>query len=228
MGKISFHRKGEALSVEKFKIITMSQFDRAEHFQYFMSVGTVIELTSKINVTGAVEKCREEKISFQSYMLYSMYKVINTIDAFKYDLVDGVVIQWDQIVPTFSAFDSDKGLFYTIFADMGEGYPEYHINYTKTLNQYAHYSAMVPQGHLPKNAFNVSSIPWLHFEHFSSNSKSMESNIVKMITLGKYEAINGQYLMPVTMQVSHAIADGYHVALFYDRLQKKLDRSVSE
>lgn len=41
--------------MEKFKIITMSQFDRAEHFQYFMSVGTVIELTSKINVTGAVE-----------------------------------------------------------------------------------------------------------------------------------------------------------------------------
>lgn len=32
---------------------------------------------------------------------------------------------------------------------------------------------------------NVSCIPWLHFEHFSFNSKTMENDLVKMTTIGK-------------------------------------------
>ena len=83
-------------------------------------------------------------------------------------------------------------------------------------------STIVPQGELPTNVFNVSCIPWLHFEYFSSNSKSMENNIVKMITIGKYENINDSYILPMTLQVSHAIVDGYHVSLFFKKLQEEL------
>lgn len=50
----------------------------------------------------------------------------------------------------------------------------------------------------------------------------MESNIVKMITFGKYDKKDESFILPVTIQVSHAIADGYHVALFFENLQKEL------
>lgn len=44
-----------------------------------------------------------------------------------------------------------------------------------------------------------------------------------MITLGKYEQqTNGNFVLPLTVQISHAIADGYHVALFFNQLQEEL------
>ena len=51
----------------------------------------------------------------------------------------------------------------------------------------------------------------------------MENKIVKMITLGKYEQVNDRYILPITIQVSHAIVDGYHVALFFEKLQEELN-----
>ena len=82
----------------------------------------------------------------------------------------------------------------------------------------------MPQGELPPNVFNVFCIPWLHFEHFSSNSKPIENKIVKIITLGKYEQADTRYILPVTLQASHAIADGYHAYLFFEKLQKEVYR----
>ena len=82
----------------------------------------------------------------------------------------------------------------------------------------------MPQGELPPNVFNVSCIPWLHLEHFTSNSKPIENKRVKKITLGKYEQADTRYILPVTLQASHAIADGYHAYLFFEKLQKELYR----
>lgn len=44
-----------------------------------------------------------------------------------------------------------------------------------------------------------------------------------MITFGKYEKIDGCFVLPLTIQISHAIADGYHVALFFEKLQEELN-----
>ena len=77
---------------------------------------------------------------------------------------------------------------------------------------------------LPRNIFNISCIPWMHFEHFSSNSKTQESQITKMITFGKYEEIGSKLMMPMTIQVSHAIADGYHVSMFFKNLQDEMNQ----
>lgn len=209
--------------MENFERIDTEKLDRAEYFYYFMSVGTTIEFTAKIDVTKVIEKCNTDFLNFQAVMLFMLYKAINTIENFKYDVLDDKLIKWERIVPTFSSINKNSKLFFTLYADIKENCFDYNEQYKKTVERYADAVTIVPQGNLPANVFNVSCIPWLHFEHFSSNSKTMESKIVKMITFGKYEELNGKFVLPLTIQVSHAIADGYHVALFFERLQKELE-----
>lgn len=209
--------------MEKYDVVNMKELERADYFYYFMSVGTTIEFTVKLDVTAAIGRCREETINFQAFMLFRIYKVINTIENFRYDILDGKLIRWERIVPTFSSFNKSSKLFFTLYADMTENERSFDACYKKVVREYADCSTIVPQGNLPANIFNVSCIPWLHFEHFSSNSKTKENNLVKMITIGKYEKVNGRFILPFTMQVSHAIADGYHVSLFFERLQEELN-----
>lgn len=175
-----------------------------------------------MDVTKVLEKCYNEKLNFQAVMLHRIYRAINQVDNFKYDLLDGKLIKWDKIVPTFSSMNKNNKLFFTLYADMQENEIDYNEVYKDTVNKYATSTTIVPQGELPGNVFNVSCIPWLHFEHFSSNSKSMENNIVKMITIGKYEQVNDRYVLPITLQVSHAVVDGYHASLFFEKLREEL------
>ncbi len=209
--------------MEKYELIDMQKLDRADYFYYFMSEGTTIEFTVKIDATKVLKMCKREGLNFHAVMLYRFYKGINTIENFKYDILNDKLIKWNKIVPTFSSMNKNSKLFYTLYADMQEKCDDYNARYKEIVEKYAESTTIVPQGSLPENIFNVSCIPWLHFEHFSSNSKTMENKIVKMITFGKYEQVNDCYILPLTIQVSHAIADGYHVALFFERLQEELN-----
>lgn len=107
-----------------------------------------------------------------------------------------------------------------------ESYLEFDKQYKNITTKYADSNAIVPQMDLPPNVFNISCIPWMHFEHFSSNSKTQENQITKMITFGKYEEINSKLMMPITMQISHAIADGYHVSMFFENLQDEMNQKI--
>lgn len=86
--------------MELYKKIDMNNFDRAEYFQYFMSVGTTIEFTVKVDITKTLEKSREENTHLQSRLLFQLYKILNSIENFKYDILDGNLIIWEKIVPT--------------------------------------------------------------------------------------------------------------------------------
>ena len=209
--------------MEKYELIDLQRLNRADYFHYFMSVGTTIEFTAKVDVTEVLKKCKKETLNFQAVMLYRLYKAINVIENFKYDILNDKLIKWNKIVPTFSSMNKDTRLFCTLYAEMQEDCDDYNVQYKEIVEKYANSTTIVPQGELPANIFNVSCIPWLHFEHFSSNSKSLENKIVKMITLGKYEQVNDRYILPITLQVSHAIADGYHVALFFEKFQEELN-----
>lgn len=209
--------------MENFEIVDMENFDRAAYFYYFMEAGTTIEFTARMDVTAAIGKCKSHSFSFQAFMLFSLYKAINAVDNFKYDVLNDKLIKWERIVPTFSSMNEDSKLFFTLYADIQENCGDYDEQYKKTAERYAGATMIVPQGTLPANAFNVSCIPWLHFEHFSSNSKTMENRIVRMVTYGKYVQADGRFILPLTIQVSHAIVDGYHVALFFERLQQELE-----
>lgn len=209
--------------MENYRVIEMETFDRADYFQYFMSVGTTIEFTAKIDVTTAIQICKRDSINFQSYLLFKLCNVMNAIKNFRYDIFDGTPIEWTKIVPTFSALNQNTKLFSTLYSEMKENYIDYDKHYKETVKKYADAHTIVPQGNLPPNVFNVSCIPWLHFDHFSSNSNMSNYQIVKMITLGKYIKTEESYLCPLTIQISHAIADGYHVALFFEKLQEELN-----
>ncbi|CDQ41556.1 Chloramphenicol acetyltransferase 3 [Virgibacillus salexigens] len=75
-------------------------------------------------------------------------------------------------------------------------------------------------GVVPPNVVNISSIPWMHFEHFSSQSGANKNNLTPLITSGKYEKVGSQLQMPVNIKIHHATVDAYHVTLFFKILQR--------
>ena len=44
-----------------------------------------------------------------------------------------------------------------------------------------------------------------------------------VFTIGKYFAQEDKIMLPLALQVHHAVCDGYHVGMFLEKLQTKLN-----
>ena len=74
---------------------------------------------------------------------------------------------------------------------------------------------------LPENSFTVSMLPWASFEGFNLNTAGF-SYLIPIFTLGKLTEEGDRTLMPIAVQVHHAVCDGHHTCAFLDDLQERL------
>ena len=81
-------------------------------------------------------------------------------------------------------------------------------------------SRMFPMTDMPKNCFDISSVPWIEFTSINLNVFSTGTHLPPIFTTGKLIKENGRVKLPFCLQAHHAVCDGYHAGQFFDCLQK--------
>ena len=68
----------------------------------------------------------------------------------------------------------------------------------------------------------VSTLPWLYYTDLRQPTpRPADSN--PRITWGKYALRDGRLCLPVTLLANHALADGLHIAHFFEALRAEMD-----
>ena len=71
------------------------------------------------------------------------------------------------------------------------------------------------------NFFDVSCLPWENTNIFHVFDKGKFLALV--VTWGKYEAENNKIILPLTMNIHHAVANGFHISRFFNEVQKLIN-----
>jgi len=67
-------------------------------------------------------------------------------------------------------------------------------------------------------------LPWVSLTSFSHARRHDPADSVPKMVFGRYRrSAEGRYLMPVSVEVHHALVDGLHVGRFFERFQANLD-----
>jgi chloramphenicol O-acetyltransferase type A len=66
------------------------------------------------------------------------------------------------------------------------------------------------------------SLPWLHFTSFSHARDSTRQDSIPRFAFGRFEAEGARLLMPMSVDVSHALMDGVHVGRFVQDFEAAL------
>lgn len=74
-----------------------------------------------------------------------------------------------------------------------------------------------------KNYFNVSCIPWTSFTGFNLNLQQGYDYLLPIFTIGKYFSDDNKIMLPLAIQVHHAVCDGFHLSRFVNELQYYLN-----
>ncbi|EJD6375276.1 type A chloramphenicol O-acetyltransferase [Providencia huaxiensis] len=205
----------------KFNVDT---WQRKEHFHvYDQLINCGFSLTTKINITSLKKQIDSTNYSFYPVIIYLLSQVANTYDEFKLAKKNGELILWDKINPSFTIFHQETEIFSALWCEYSDDICQFMENYHQQLILYKDNPKLSPQPIQADNLFYISSLPWVEFDSFNLNISDITKNFAPIFTIGKFYSENDTLLLPLAVQVHHAVCDGFHVGRFLMRLQKLCD-----
>ena len=205
-----------------FQLIDRSKWKREEYFNHFFSnVPCTYSMTVRLDITTL----REKEVNLYPTMLYLIACCVNRHEEFRTALnVNGEVGVYDYLSPCYTIFHKHSETFSNIWTEYCCDYNLFCIEYNHDIMKYGSIETMIAKPNAPENTFPVSMIPWVNFEGFNLNLQKRYDYLLPIFTMGKFEMINGRCILPLAIQVHHAICDGFHLSRFVNELQEKVEQ----
>lgn len=206
-----------------YKTIDINTWNRGKLFKFYIdNMRIVMSLTVDIDVTRLVRFDKKHGIKFYPSMIWAVSKIVNAHDEFKYGWDNlGNLIKWDFISPSYADFHKEDECFTKLTTQFSEDIFEFHRRFLDDRERYRHIRAFAENQ--PPNFFDVSCLPWVRYRHFDVHVFDEGKFLAPVITWGKYEINNGRMIMPLTINIHHAVADGFHLSRFFIEVQELID-----
>ena len=207
----------------KYTKINLDQWDRGELFQFYMEhMRIVMSLTVDVDVTRLIRFTRQSGLNFYGVMVWTVSKVVNAHDEFKYGWSKGGdLIRWEVISPSYVHFHPEDQRFTKLFTPFSPDLASFHAQFLADKEAYRDRRDILP-GQAP-NFFDVSCLPWVRYRHCDLHVFDDGRVLAPVVTWGKYEEEQGRWSMPLTMNLHHAVADGFHLCRFFQETQELID-----
>ncbi|GAB3713734.1 chloramphenicol acetyltransferase [Flavobacterium koreense] len=179
-------------------------------------------VTITVDCTKAYEKAKEMGVSFFTYYLHKTLVTVNSIEPFRYRIIDNEVYIFDRIDVSSTILREDKTFGFS------------QIEYSKDLNQFAENTKKeitriqsttgLFTREYSENLIHFSALPWINFTSFSHARSYTWPDSCPKISFGKMMDENGKKTMSMSIHVHHGLMDGFHVGEFVKLFQELMNR----
>lgn len=201
--------------------LDMSKYARKAHFDYFRTLSyPYVGTTVNVDVTGLLDYCHREKRSFYLAFMHAAALAADRVPELRQRILDDGIVEYEHCPTSHTELLDDSTYCYcTLHHDMPL---EQYFEEAEKERIACHNNGIVEDDeHF--STYYMSSVPWLNYTALIQPvAAGDESN--PRITWGKYEKNSeGKALMPVTILAHHALADGIHLARFYQYLDEEME-----
>jgi len=203
------------------KLIDINTWNRKQHFEHFSRLeDPTFAVTIPFDVTKAYNFSKEKDVSFFGKYLHDCMRAINSVNNFKYRIIDNKVFELDVIHASPTIMREDKTFGFS-FIDYDEDLGGFLNNLEAEKLRINNSTDLFPEKE-GVNCIFCSALPWFQFtghkEPFSNHGIS-----VPKLSFSKAIWQNDRLIMHVSINVNHALVDGYHVSLFAEKFQEFLN-----
>lgn len=200
-----------------FQKIDQENWGRKEYFEHFFSdVPCTYSITVKLDIT----RIKEKKQKLYPTMLYYLAAVINRHAEFRTAInEDGELGIYSEMIPCYTVFHKDTETFSNLWTEYKPTLDDFCAAYEEDMLKYGQQPGIIGKPNIPSNCFTVSMLPWTTFEGFHLNLQKGYHYLTPIFTIGKYHQENERIILPIAIQVHHAVNDGFHVCRLISELQ---------
>jgi chloramphenicol O-acetyltransferase type A len=180
-------------------------------------------LTAHLNISARLDYCKSINDSFFLHSIHGALKIVNSIDEFRMRMYKDEVILFDKINGGSTVLNDDKSFSFCYF-DFDED-----VNLFVEHGKESIEKTKTNKGIDPKtnqlDMIHFSSIPWVQFTSFKHARKYSEEDTIPKIVFGKYFNNNGEWYIPVSVEVHHSMMDGYHMGQFFQGFEEEMSQN---
>lgn len=171
-----------------------------------------------VDVTPLLGFARSQNLSFFIAYHFLSLKTANGVEPFRYRLRGDEVFVHDYVDAGAILLLADESFTFVYF-DFTEDFGAFSVRAEATIER-----ARVEAPRLDARAgrddlIYHSVIPWVSFTSISHARDSKRQSGIPKISFGKYRDVGGRMMMPVSVEVHHALMDGLHVGRYFERLE---------
>ena len=210
-----------------YRVIDRETYYRKGVFRHFSEdCKCSTSITARIDVTELAEWSKRTGSKFYLNFLYLLSKVLNSRDDYKmgYLWQTDELICYDVIHPTQYVFHEDTETCSPVYTTYS---PDYEVFYAGALADLERAKESREYGldmENHPNWFDASYISWLSYDSLNIELPDGYLFFSPIVNWGKYREENGHLVMPVSVRLNHAIADGYLVANVFRLLEREIQR----
>ncbi len=187
-------------------------------------------MTARIDVTELEKYSKESATKLYINFLYILSKALNSRDDYRmgYLWQTEELICYDVINPIQYVFHEDTETFTPVYTNYDPDYEMFYRKASGDIENAKHTREYGLDMENHPNWFDASYISWLSYDSLNVELPDGYLYFLPIVNWGRYREENGRLLMPVTVRMNHAIADGYLVANVFRLLEKEIAAFCSE
>lgn len=204
--------------------LDIDNWPRRHHYEFFKDYEIpFFSLCAEVDVSKVYEWSRQKGgPSFFLGTFYLSLQAANEIEPFRYRIRDDAVVVHDRVDGGTTVLRKDETFGFAYF-DFDPSYVRFEVEGRKVLQRTRTASGALLDRPERDDLIYYSIIPWVHFTSFTHARRLGRQDSIPKIVFGKHSARTDRRLMPVSVEVHHALMDGIDVGRFFERFQELLD-----
>lgn len=200
-----------------------STWPRREHFEFFRKFEEpFFGIVADVDVTTAYAHAKATGASFFLYYLHKVATAVNAVEEFRYRIAGDDVLIYDKIDISATLMREDNSFGFSLIHYDADFYA-FVTGAKAEMERVGNTTGLFTRTFEQNNIIHFSAIPWVRFTSLSHARSFTFPDSCPKISVGKMTGSGDRKIMPVSVHVHHGLMDGYHVGLFFEKLQQELN-----
>lgn len=176
-----------------------------------------------LDVTILRKVLRSKGIKFFPTCLYLVSRAIERQQELRLALKNDQLGYWDYLSPQYPVFHEDDKTMTFLWTEYNQDFKVFYDQYLNDNMQYGKdHSIISSKGAAPKNSYIIACIPWFSFNSFAMHINP-DGYYSPLIEIGRFSESKGMIIMPLSITINHAAADGYQIKVLLDELKDTIN-----
>lgn len=196
-----------------YRIVDYENWPRREMYEFFCAADQPFyNVAYRLDVTNVYDFSKENGVSFYLALTYLVTRALNSVEAFRYAKLDGRIVLFDELMPSFTDLRPGEELFHIVTMPCRGDILEFcREAKRRSLAQ----DCLIDTSMECNNLIYISCVPWLDITAMSHERRFDPDDAIPRVAWGKFvDDGSGRKVLGMTLELNHRFVDGYYIGKF--------------
>src|SRR2546423_1405371 len=201
--------------------LDVANWSRRDLFEFFIGyTNPYFNVCTQIDVTNLKAFVNQQHYKISLALHYFALRVANEIEPFRYRLKDEKGLVYDVVNGGTTVLLPNESFAYAYF-DYQRDFEKFLTDMSKAVDDVRIGSGPLKPT-LRDDVIYHTTLPWISFTSFAHARTKGRGDSIPRIVFGRFTKEGERMMMPISVEVHHALMDGLHVGRYLNRMEEAL------